>query len=213
MCFVKEFEGPTINNIQQLANEDAHRPVGFAKSLFVNSLSESRNDIYIHMGKISLAHAIGRLMEQITLTFSSSSGSALFSSSSNHTAQKSWTSNIVVNNEAIGEMVGTSNFEKNEVLYLNLYVGGQFLGQGSIPIWHGNRVWSGKQIINFVRDSITVATLQTVVDFVGNGYNTDISIEKILNWKLVYEKNGIDELSTTLAKLKVVEDTEFLKVS
>lgn len=213
VCTVKEFEGPSTNSIESISSEDSHRAIRFSNSLFVNSLSEARNDVYIHLGKVSLTFAQNFMPDYLLVAITSSSGQTLFSNASNATPQKSWESLASFNNEVIGEVIKCNNFDKNEMVYLSLYASGQFLAQGCIPLWHGNRVWSGKRNVNFVRDGVNVAQLNTLLDFVGNGYNTDVSIEKILNWKLVYEKNGVDELTATLAKFKVIEDTEFLKVS
>ncbi|CAN6656061.1 DOCK-like protein 1 [Trichomonascus vanleenenianus] len=211
VCTVKEFEGASVSNIAHLASEDSNRAMGLAKSLFVSSLTEPRDDVYIHLDKISLNYATKPIQDFLVVSLSSSSGNVLFSNASNAHGSKTWDSAAAYNNEIMGEMVGCSRFQRNEIVYLSLYVSGEFLGQGCIPLWHGNRIWSGKRTINFVRDGVNVATLGTMIDFVGNGYNTDVSVEKVLNWKMVYEKNGIEELSATLIKFNVIEDTEFIK--
>lgn len=182
-----------------------------ARSLTATALTEDRDDVYLTMGKISLTHVPGTISDYLLVSLGSSSGKALFSNAANTSPQFTWDSLATYNNEVVGEMIRISQFEKNDSLTLSLYVSGEFIAQTNIPIWHGTKVWSGKRTVNFLNASDTIATLNIVVDFVGNGYNTDVAIEKILHWRVVYDAHGVEELIATLNKFQVIEATEFVK--
>ncbi|KAF5104790.1 hypothetical protein DV451_000381 [Geotrichum candidum] len=192
-------------------NQDSESAIGMAKSLTTTSLTDDRNDVYITLGKISLNHVTNIIADFLLVSLSSSSGKTLFSNSSNTSPLTSWDSLATYNNEVVGEMICVNNFEKNESIYLSLYVGGEFIAQTNIPIWHGTKVWTGKRTVNFSRDSDVVATLNLSIEFVGNGFNTDVAIEKILHWRVVYDAHGVEELISTLSKFKVIESNEFVK--
>lgn len=211
VCTVKEFEAPTVKNIEHLQNQDSHSAIGMAKSLTTTSLTDDRNDVYITLGKISLTHVTNTISDYLLVSLGSSSGKTLFSNASNTRALTTWDSIATYNNEVVGEMIRVNNFEKNESVYLSLYVGGEFIAQTNIPIWHGTKVWNGKRTVNFTRDNDTIATLNITVDFVGNGFNTDVAIEKILHWRVVYDAHGVDELISTLSKFNIIEANEFIK--
>ena len=180
-----------------------------AKSLTTTSLTDDRNDVYITLGKISLNHVTNIIADFLLVSLSSSSGKTLFSNSSNTSPLTSWDSLATYNNEVVGEMICVNNFEKNESIYLSLYVGGEFIAQTNIPIWHETKVWTGKRTVNFSRDSDVVATLNLSIEFVGNSFaNTDVAIEKILHWRVVYDAHGVEELISTLSKFKVIESNE-----
>lgn len=212
VCTVKEFEAPTVKNIEHLQNQDSNSAIGMARSLHVTSLSGERNDIYVTLGSISLANVTSTISDFLLVSMSSSSGKALFANSANSLAQHSWDSLATYNNEVIGEMVQITNFEKNEIVNFSLYVAGEYVAQASIPLWHGTKVWSGHKTVTFTRENDTIATLKIAVDFVGNVYNTDVAIEKLLHWRVVYDAHGIEELNTTLLKFKTIESKEFVKV-
>lgn len=215
MCTVKEFEAASIGNISHLQDPDSSRAIGIAKSLFVNSLTESRNDIYIDLRQLKLNPQMfpnpGKNMMVISTT--SSSGTVFFTNSSNGSLSGGWDSTAFVNNEVIGEQIKASNFDKNEFIRMTLSLGGRAIGEASFNLWQGNRVFSGKKFVTFNNGPDQVANLQVNISFVGNGYNTDISVERVLHWKAVVDNNGIDDLMATLAKFNVIDEAEFLKVS
>uniref|UniRef100_A0A060T669 ARAD1B13552p n=1 Tax=Blastobotrys adeninivorans TaxID=409370 RepID=A0A060T669_BLAAD len=211
VCTVKEFEAASVHHIENLSQEDSRRAIGFSKSLYINALSENRNDLYLHLGKITLTNAQHNVPDYLLLSVSSASGNKVIKSASNDKRTNVWDSTAAFNNEAMGEMVYVSNFEKDESLIIDLYVSGQHFAQTTMPLWHGNRVWSGKRTINLTRDGATVATVNSIVDFVGNGYNTDVFIDKVLNWRLVYETNGLNDLIATLSKFRSIDVSEFVK--
>lgn len=211
VCTVKEFEAPTVKNIEHLEHQDSRSAIGMARSLHVNSLTGDRNDIYLTLGTISLTHVTNTIADYLMVSMSSSSGKAYFANSSNSKAQTSWDSLATYNNEVVGEMLQVTNFEKNESIDFDLYVSGEYVASANIPLWHGTKVWSGHKTISFTRDGDIVANLKISIDFVGNVYNTDVAIEKILHWRVIYDTHGIDELNATLAKFKVIEGKEFIK--
>lgn len=211
VCTVKEFEAATVKNIEHLQNQDSHSAIAMARSLTTTALTDDRNDLFITLGKISLTHITATIADYLLISLSSSSGKTLFSNASNARPVTSWDSLATYNNEVVGEMIRVYQFEKNESLTLSLYIGGEFVAQTNIPVWHGTKVWSGKRAVNFSRDSDTIASLNITIDFVGNGYNTDVAIEKILHWRVVYDAHGVEELISTLVKFKVVDSTEFVK--
>ncbi|KAI9214850.1 hypothetical protein DS838_000181 [Geotrichum bryndzae] len=169
------------------------------------------NDLFITLGKISLTHITGPIADYLLISLGTSTGKALFSNASNTTSSTSWDSLATYNNEVVGEMVKVNKFDKNDSITFSLYVGGEFVATTNIPIWHGTKVWSGKRTVNFSRENDIVATLNITANFVGNGYNTDVFIEKLIHWRVVYDAHGIDELISTLAKFKVIDSTEFVK--
>ncbi|KAF7498370.1 hypothetical protein DV113_003571 [Geotrichum candidum] len=169
------------------------------------------NDLFITLGKISLTHITCPIADYLLISLGTSTGKALFSNASNTTSSTSWDSLATYNNEVVGEMVKVNKFDKNDSITFSLYVGGEFVATTNIPIWHGTKVWSGKRTVNFSRENDIVATLNITANFVGNGYNTDVFIEKLIHWRVVYDAHGIDELISTLAKFKVIDSTEFVK--
>lgn len=214
VCVVKEFEAANMNAIQSFLEQDHGRAIGTANSLFINSLSGSRNDVYVHLGRITLNHPnASRNKDLLVVSGTSTSGKALFYASSNSKGHSSWDSLAAYNDEVIGDMIRIVDFTKSEIVDLKLYIGGHFYAKGSFSIWQGSRVFSGKKTVNFMREDSNspVATLQILIDFIGNGFNTDVAVEKILHWKAVYETKNVGELSATLRKFKVVEEGEFLK--
>lgn len=211
VCTVKEFEAPSVTNIEHLQNQDSHSAIAMARSLTTTSLMEDRNDVFLTLGKLSLTHITGTIADYLLISLGSSSGKTLFCNAANTRPQTTWDSLATYSNEVVGEMIRISQFEKNETLSLSLYVGGEFVAQTNIPVWHGNKVWSGKRTVNFSRDNDIIANLNISVDFVGNDYNTDVAIEKILHWRVVYDAHGVDELIPTLEKFKVIDSTEFVK--
>lgn len=213
VCTVKEFEAPTVKHIEHLQNQDSHSAIGMARSLHVTSLTDDRNDIYLTLGTISLSHVTSTIADYLLVSMTSTSGKALFANSANSKAQTSWDSLATYNNEVVGEMVQISNFEKSETVSFDLYVGGEYIAQASVPLWHGTKVWSGHKTVSFTKDNDVIATLKISVDFVGNVYNTDVAIEKLLHWRVVYDAHGIEELNSTLLKFKVIDGKEFVKVS
>ncbi|KAF5101431.1 hypothetical protein D0Z00_000910 [Geotrichum galactomycetum] len=200
-----------VKNIEHLQNQGSHSAIGMARSLYTTALTDDRDDLFITLGKISLAHITGPIADYLLVSLGTSTGKALFSNASNTKSSTSWDSLATYNNEVVGEMVKVNKFDKNDNISFSLYVGGEFVAQTNIPIWHGTKVWSGKRTVNFTRENDIVATLNITVNFVGNGYNTDIAIEKIIHWRVVYDAHGIDELISTLAKFKVIDSTEFVK--
>jgi hypothetical protein len=214
VCTVKEFDAASIGNISHLQDPDSSRAIGMAKSLFVNSLTESRNDIYIDLRQMQLNNQIfanaGKDMMSISMT--SSSGTVFFANSANGSLSGGWQSSAFINNEVIGEQIRASNFDKNEFVQMTLSLNGRTIGESSFNVWQGNRVFSGKRIVSFTNGATQIANLQINVAFVGNGYNTDISVERVLHWKAVVENNGMDDLMATLSKFKVLDESEFLKV-
>lgn len=211
MCTVKEFEAPSVRNIEHLQNQGSHSAIGMARSLYTTALTDDRNDLFITLGKISLTHITGPIADYLLISLGTSTGKALFSNASNTTSSTSWDSLATYNNEVVGEMVKVNKFDKNDSITFSLYVGGEFVATTNIPIWHGTKVWSGKRTVNFSRENDIVATLNITANFVGNGYNTDVFIEKLIHWRVVYDAHGIDELISTLAKFKVIDSTEFVK--
>ncbi|KAF5110944.1 hypothetical protein DV453_000645 [Geotrichum candidum] len=200
-----------VRNIEHLQNQGSHSAIGMARSLYTTALTDDRNDLFITLGKISLTHITGPIADYLLISLGTSTGKALFSNASNTTSSTSWDSLATYNNEVVGEMVKVNKFDKNDSITFSLYVGGEFVATTNIPIWHGTKVWSGKRTVNFSRENDIVATLNITANFVGNGYNTDVFIEKLIHWRVVYDAHGIDELISTLAKFKVIDSTEFVK--
>lgn len=213
VCTVKEFEAPTVKHIEHL-QKDSHTAISMARSLHVTSLAGERNDIYLTLGTVSLTHIDSTIPDFLLVSLSSSSGKTLFTNSANSKSYTSWDSLATYNNEVVGEMVKITNFEKSELITFDLYVAGEYIAQASVPLWHGSKVWSGTKTVSFVRDGDnTVATLKISVDFVGNVYNTDAAIEKVLHWRMVYDSHGAEEIISALKKFKTIDSKEFVKVS
>lgn len=211
VCTVKEFEAPSVINIEHLQNQEFHSAIAMARSLTTTSLTDELNDIFLTLGKLSLTHITGTIADYLLISLGSASGKTLFSSAANTRPQPTWDSLATYSNEVVGEMIRISQFEQNESLSLSLYVGGEFVAETNISVWNGNKVWSGKRTVNFSHNNDIIANLNISVDFVGNGYNTDGAIEKILHWRAVYDAHGVDELITSLQKFKLIDSTEFVK--
>lgn len=178
-------------------------------------MTESRNDIYLDLKQLQVnpQYFANAGKDVMSISMTSSSGTVFFANSANGSLSGSWKTIAFINNEVIGEQIRASNFDKNESIQMTLSLGGRTIGESNFNIWQGNRVFSGKKSVSFSNGAAQVATLQINVSFVGNGYNTDISVERVLHWKAVVENNGMDDLMVTLAKFKVLDEAEFLKVS
>lgn len=175
------------------------------------ALTDDRNDLFITLGRMSLTHVTNTIAEYLLISLTSKSGKALFSNASNMEPTRIWDSLATYNNEVVGEMIKVNEFDQDDQIILSLYVGGEYVAQTSVPIWHGNKVWSGKRTISFNHNNDTLATLNVSMNFVGSGYNTDVSLEKIIHWKAIYDNHGADELIGTLKKFKMIESSEFVK--
>jgi hypothetical protein len=118
-----------------------------------------------------------------------------------------------VDGECLGDMVGISNFDKNDVIYVDLHSGHRFLGRAPISVWTGLNVISGHKAFLFKKDGIKIAGIKATVKFVGAEYNSDYFVDKILNWKQVYQQGEVNELVHYVTRLNRVEDNQILMVS
>ncbi|ODQ64123.1 hypothetical protein NADFUDRAFT_53100 [Nadsonia fulvescens var. elongata DSM 6958] len=209
---VKEFNAPSARNLDHYIKQDS-RAICFAKSLFVNSMSERRNDLYLHLGLVSLINADNNL---ISINVSSASGTMRFTKASNVDPVATWFTCSIFHNESIGEVVRACsiNESQQDSVVFTIYLGNEAIGQSSYPVWKNvgtQIVEDGTKVVDIIKHGVKTGTISFTSDFNGNGFNVNATVSRILNWRSIFNSQGHQEVVSILDNVKYIDELDFLK--
>ncbi|OUM51802.1 hypothetical protein BVG19_g929 [[Candida] boidinii] len=225
---IKEFKNDILRE-QEIMNSETS-PISQIGTMQFDPLSALYERCYLKLVKVNVSPAVNSSApkyQYITVHVSTGNENIKFAKGANIPGVAVWPFLSVSPDEHVGETIQVYGFDSclqgssapttgTDYLIATCYCNGEYFGEGKIVLRKGNVITNTRKgkIELIGAGGAIVGNCEIEIDYTGNHFNTDGSVDTVLRWKNIYEKNLVSaekNLISTLQRLNKVDALVVMK--